>query len=119
FGIEHLPPFLALPILTTVAGGDTVSSLKLGAGIDDIRTIVSYAAGPRVSIDQSATHAHVDELAHMLNPELTWSAIETTVAPGGSCHIVTRGAGDANYTARLWEMAVSGVSRLAPFFAPW
>ncbi len=119
FGITHLPPFLKLPIMGDVAGGDTSESLKLDGGPDDVRTIVSYAANPHAAIDQSATHSHVDELARMPFAEQTWSAIETTVAPDGSCHIVTRGAGDANYVATLWAAASEGNSRLAPFFVDW
>ena len=99
--------------------GDTISSLKLSAGPDDMRTVVSYAAGPHVAIDQTATHSHVDELAHMPFPEKTWSAIQTTIAPLGSCHIVTRGAGDDNFVATLWDAADSRESRLFPFFVPW
>lgn len=51
FGLTHLPPWMQLPIMREEAGGDTVNSIKLDAGPDDIRTIVSYSAGPHVSID--------------------------------------------------------------------
>ncbi len=119
FGLTHLPAWMQLPVMGDEPGGDTVNSLKLEAGADDIRRIISYAAGPHVSIDQTATHSHVDELAHMPFPDRTWSAIQSTVAPHGSCHIVTRGAGDDNYVATLWTAAETGTSRLTPFFAPW
>ncbi len=119
FGLTHLPDWLQLPLLADEPGGDTVSSLKLEAGPDDMRTIVSYAAGPHVAIDQTATHAHVDELARMPFPEKTWSAIQSTLAPAGSCHIVTRGAGDNNFVATLWEAAEARQGQLVPFFAPW
>jgi hypothetical protein len=119
FGLTHLPKWMQLQIMRDEAGGDTVNSIKLRAGQDDIRTIVSYAAGPHVSIDQTATHSHVDELARMPFPEKTWSAIQSTVAPGGSCHIVTRGAGDDDFVCNLWEAAEAGVGQLVPFFAPW
>lgn len=39
--------------------------------------------------------------------------------PGGTCHIVTRGAGDANFVANLWEQASDGTASLYPFFAPY
>ncbi|MGD0205128.1 MAG: terminase TerL endonuclease subunit [Dehalococcoidia bacterium] len=119
FGLTHLPEWMQLRPMCDEPGGDTITSLKLFAGPDDIRTIVSYAAGPHVAIDQTATHSHVDELAHMPFPEKTWSAIQTTIAPNGSCHIVTRGAGDGNFVATLWSATESGESRLFPFFAPW
>ncbi len=119
FGISRLPDWMGPPIVAELSGGDTRQSLKLRAGPDDIRTLVSYAAGPHVGIDQSATHSHVDELAHMPYPEQTWNAIQTTIVPGGSCHVVTRGAGDDNYAAELWAAAQSGRSNLAPFFASW
>ncbi|MCC7104150.1 MAG: hypothetical protein IT307_03330, partial [Chloroflexi bacterium] len=94
FGIRHLPGWLRPRF---AAEGNTQTTIRLAMGLDDVRSIVSYASGPTVSIDQSAAHCHVDELAHMPHPEETWSAVETTVAPAGSCHIVTRGHGDANY----------------------
>ena len=119
FGLTHLPSWMQLPIMRDEAGGDTVNSVKLDAGPDDIRTIVSYSAGPHVSIDQTATHSHVDELARMPHPEQTWSAIQSTVAPGGTCHIVTRGAGADDFVSDLWEAAESGVGQLHAFFAPW
>jgi hypothetical protein len=118
FGLTHLPTWMQLPFHKEAAGGDTVNSIKLDAGPDDVRTIVSYSAGPHVSIDQTATHSHVDELARMLYPDRTWSAIQSTVAPDGSCHIVTRGADD-DFVARLWEAAEAGEGKLFPFFAPW
>lgn len=119
FGLTHLPEWMRLPILSDASGGDTAMSLKFRAGPDDVRTVVSYAAGQNVAIDQTATHSHVDELAHMLFAEQTWSALSTAVAPGGTCHIVTRGAGDSDYVPRLWAAAESGESKLVPFFAPW
>jgi hypothetical protein len=118
FGITHLPEWLGLPVLADEPGGDTMTSIILDGGLDDARTIVSYAAGPHVSIDQSATHVHVDELARMPHPEDTWSAIQSTVAPVGSCHIVTRG-NDSDYIALLWEAAESRIGQLIPFFAPY
>ena len=119
FGLTRLPTWMQLPFAEEVSGSDTRDSLKLRAGADDIRRVVSYAAGPHVGIDQTATHVHVDELAHMPSPDRTWSTIQSTLAPDGTCHIVTRGAGDDNFTARLWEAAEGGASELTAFFAPW
>ena len=118
FGILHLPAWLSFPLHGEESGADTVRSLKLDAGVDDVRAIISYAAGPHVSIDQTATHVHVDELARMAHPELTWSAIQSTVAPTGSCHIVTRG-NDDDFVSALWEAAEAGSGRLVPCFAGW
>lgn len=119
FGLTHLPEWMQLPLFADSSGGDTARSLKLRAGPDDVRIVISYAAGPNVAIDQTATHSHVDELAHMAFAERTWGALSTAVAPDGSCHIVTRGAGDADYVPTLWAAAESGESKLVPFFAAW
>ena len=118
FGLARLPPWLRLPIADG-RGSDTSRSLRLTVGPDDERTIVCYASSRRVAIDQSASHSHVDELAHMLFAEQTWSSIQTTIAPGGSVRIVTRGAADDDYVATLWEAAQLGVSRIHPVFEPW
>jgi hypothetical protein len=119
FGITHLPWYMQLSIMGDTHGGDTGDSLKLLGGPDDIRSIVSYAASPHAAIDRSATHSHVDELARMPYGESTWQSIQSTIAPGGSCHIVTRGAGDANFVASLWEQATAGTAYLYPFFAAY
>lgn len=119
FALIRLPDWMQLPLMGDEPGGDTTTSLKLRAGPDDARTILSYAAGPHVAIDQTATHSHVDELAHMPFPEQTWSAIQSTIAQNGSCHVVTRGAGDDNFVATLWEAVDGGASPFVPFFAPW
>jgi hypothetical protein len=104
-------------VLEGEAGADNSTSMKLYAGADDTRTIVSYPANNNVAIDQTGTHSHVDEFARMPGGgEALWQSVETTVAPEGSLHIVTRGAGP-NYAARLWRQALIGKSRLHPFFA--
>lgn len=117
-GLNHLPKWMRLPI-DQGRGADIDRSLRLDAGADDKREIVRYAAGASVSIDQTATHSHVDELARMPYTEQTWTAVETTISPTGTCHIVTRGAGNANYSADLWHKALAGDSDLHPFFADW
>jgi hypothetical protein len=130
FGLTHLPLFirprlLARPTDAEQAGrksrGDTLHQLQFEgqAAVDDLRTVVSYPASRDVSIDQTATHAHVDELARMPFPEKTWQAVHSTIAPGGSCHIVTRGAGEDNYAAVLWKTVEAGASELHPFFQPY
>lgn len=119
FGLTHLPPFLRLPVEIDEAGGDTTTSLKLHGGVDDTRTIVSYAANKNAAIDQVAQHSHVDELARMKWPEDTWSSVQSTVAPGGTVHVVSRGAGDGNYMTTLYESAIAGGSAFYPHFEPF
>ncbi len=118
-GLGHLPAWMQFPV-DAGRGADIDRSFRLNAGPDDKREIVRYAAGASVSIDQTATHSHVDELARMPYTEQTWTAVETTISPhGGTCHIVTRGAGNANYSADLWHKALQGDAQLVPFFCPW
>lgn len=119
FGLTHLPAWMGVNLLEDEAGGDTVGSLKFRMGEDDERTIVSYAAGKHSSIAQSCIHAHVDELARMAFPGDTWDALSSTIAPDGTCHIVSRGAGDDNFLATLWNAAVDGMSDILPFFADY
>jgi len=119
FGLKHLPPWLRPRILSGEAGGDTITSIKFLMGKDDVRSIISYTAAPDSSIESTAIHVHVDELARMAFPAKTWQAISSTVAPEGTCHIVSRGAGDDNYLAVLWEAACGGSSRYFPVFANW
>jgi len=119
FGLLHLPAWMQLPLLSEERGGDTGHSLKLYGGPEDTRRAVAYSSGKNVSIDQSCQHLHFDEFAHMEHPEITWNAARTTIAPDGTCHIVTRGAGESGYAAELWRAAESGSSQLKPFFRPW
>lgn len=119
FGIQHMPPWLGLPIMDNEPGGDTTTQLSLYGGIDDTRRVVAFAASPDAAIDVSASHSHVDELARMPWPAQTWSSVESTVAPGGTAHIVTRGAGDGNYTTELWYKAKEGASPLFCHFEPY
>lgn len=119
FGLTHLPSWLGMPILSDARGGDTATQLTLYAGPDDERQVISYAAVKNAAIDQTATHTHVDEMARMPWPEDTWSSVESTVSPGGSVHIVTRGAGDGNFTAKLYWKAKAGETPLHPHFEPF
>lgn len=119
FGLSRLPEAIRPNLLSQEAGGDTTHSLRFRLGPEDLRRIVCYPAGPHVSVDQSAQHAHVDELARMPFPDKTWPSVYSTIAPNGSCHIVTRGAGDADLVSSLWESAVNGSNQLYPFFQPW
>ena len=119
FGLRHLPPWMRWPVLEGEPGGDTTKSLKLRnpQDPDDIRSVLSYATRGHVAIEQSATHSHVDELAHMQHSEQVWSSVSTTVPEAGTIHIVTRGAGTGQYANTLWEGAAAGEGRLHAFFA--
>ncbi len=119
FGVTHLPAYLSLPIRASEPGGSTTTQFKLYGGPDDERTVVSYPAVKNAAIDQTATHSHVDELARMMWPDELWSSVESTVAPGGSVHIVSRGAGDSNAMADIWERAKTGEIPMHPHFEPW
>lgn len=123
FGLINLPDFLRVHIQTKVAGGNTAQQIIFKPSWvddpDDFRTIVSYPSTSTVSIDQSAQHIHLDEFSHLDDAEGLWGAIETTLAPGGSLHIVTRGAGEEKYSAQIWNAAVNGTISMHPLFQDW
>lgn len=118
FGLDHLPEYMRLP-LASQAGSDTLKQLIYRAGNDDLRRIISYAPTKKAAIDATALHTHVDELARMPHPEETWAAVESTVAPGGTVHVVSRGAGAQNYLTTLFHQAEDPASVLEPMFEPW
>lgn len=118
YGLLHLPAFFRVRIADE-ADSETTTTLRLVAGLEDIRTIKSYATGENVSIDMVAHHCHLDEFAHMKRHKEIWEDVQTTVAPGGTLHIVTRGAGDDAFIMELWGAAEAGEHELVPFFAPW
>lgn len=119
FGMDHLPEWMKLPKMADAPGGDTAKQVKYRAGPDDTRTVRAYAPTKKAAIDATGTHSHVDELARMPWPEDTWASVTSTIAPGGTCHIVSRGAGAANYMAQLWDQAKAGASALVPIFVNW
>lgn len=123
FGLEHLPEWMRLPVVTDEAGADNSRSMMLSAGPDDVRRVVAYNTGRSVSIDQTCNHAHLDEFARW-PAEIMWAAIQSTIAPGGSCHVVTRGAGP-NFAAKVYDSAKRGLVRsqsgqvMRTYFAPY
>lgn len=119
FGLVHLPAWLGLPIKTDEPGSDTTRSLKLDGGPDDTRSVWSYPANKDAAIDQVATHSHVDELARMPWPEDTMASVQSTVAPGGSIHVVSRGQGEGNHLTTLYRSAEAGGSAFHPHFEPF
>lgn len=120
FGIRKLPDWMRPPIYGG-PGGETTVSLILDAGPDDQRHLVSYSTRKGAAIDVTLTHAHLDELSHMLDPEAVWSSVSTVVPDNGTLHVVTRGAGLHVYTAQLWKKCRNegGDSRLWGHFASW
>lgn len=120
FGLMHLPPWFGVKIPKDEADADTTTSIRLSMRRDDERIIKSYATGENISIDQVAHHVHLDEWAHMkISKKGIWEDVQTTVAPDGTLHIVTRGAGDDADVRETWEAAERGDHELVPFFAPW
>lgn len=123
FGIQHLPASWGFAVLSDEPGGDTRTTLKVSApwsGVaGDVRTLVSYAAKPHASIAQSCVHAHVDELGHQPFAASVWGSVKSTIAPGGTVHVVSRGAGPDVYLAELWEAALQPGSGLFPLFIPY
>lgn len=119
YGLLHLPSWFGVRIPKDEADSDTTTSLRLVMGLDDERTIKSYATGENISIDQVAQHVHLDEFAHMKQKKGIWEDVQTTVAPAGTLHIVTRGAGTDTFIEDTWNGAKAGTHELVPFFAPW
>ncbi|KKL87988.1 hypothetical protein LCGC14_1929230, partial [marine sediment metagenome] len=119
FGLTHLPGWMMIAPLAAERGGDTGHSLKLRIGEDDLRTVMSYASENFGGVDATASHTHMDELWIMPHPETAWAAASGSVSPSGSMHVVSRGAGDTNFTATLYRQAETAGSLLVPYFAPW
>lgn len=130
FGLQHMEPAFGIlfvdsnerEVVAQQAGTKAFKITVVGAeGRDfgDTRNAIAYATSKNPAIDQSATHAHVDEWAHMLDPRAAWGSISTTIAPAGTCHIVTRGAGEHQDVENTWASAVGNQSQLRGFFAPW
>jgi len=109
FGLESLPPALRLPMRASA------HTLTLNAGPGDKRTVKAYPANAATR-GSTCNHAHVDELAAMVDPLKVWAAIEPTVQPGGSIHVLTTGAGPVGFAADFWRAAVAGESEFAPCF---
>ena len=124
FGLDHLPAWMRIPPRRMEAAADTSTSLRLNAGPGDTRTIVSYPSGTNVSIDQTATHAHLDEFCRWPAGEGAWKSVRSTISPAGTCHIISRGAGPG-WSARVYRNARAGElfgqdgDPFRAVFAPW
>lgn len=130
FGLRSMPSAWGIRFLASdereippdKAGTTLLRFTVLRGGIrdfGDVRTVWAYATGKFPAIDQSCQHSHIDEWAHMQSPKDVWSAVSTTIAPGGTGHIVTRGAGENKEVEDSWKAAVQRLSKLRGFFAPY
>lgn len=121
YGTTHLPEYMlhGFTLMSGEAGGDNSKQMMWRAGRDDVRRIITYAPTKNASIDQSAHHTHCDELSRMPFPTETWSAVDSTVAPGGSVHIVSRGNGADNEMTDLWNGADQPGARFVRIFEPY
>jgi len=109
FGIVRLPAWFGVTLLDREPGGNTTRSLRYRLGPDDVRTIAAYPARPGASINQSAWHVHCDELSKMQFGEGVLGGIQTTIAEGGSLHIISRGRTAEDAMAVEWERALDGM----------
>lgn len=109
FGILRLPPWFGVTLLDREPGGNTTRSLRYRLGPNDVRTIAAYPARPGASINQSAYHVHLDELSKMTWGHGVLAGIQTTIAPDGSLHIVSRGRSPDDAMAAEWERALDGM----------
>lgn len=121
YGLLHLPDYMmrTFTLATDEAGGDTQKALAFRGGPDDRRVVISYAPTKNAAIDMTSQHTHVDELARMPHAEDTWASVNSTIAPGGTMHIVSRGQGGQNYMATLWYQAEEPESAMVQVFEPW
>lgn len=123
FGLSKLPSWMGVTIER-----DNTDEIELSVAgtFDDIRTIRCFPVTEHTAIDLSLSHAHVDELSQMEHGEALWSSVNTVIAPGGTCHVLTRGRGDMVYSAQLWKEAIAAPEQLKgqhgylyPLFVPW
>jgi hypothetical protein len=89
YGLEHLLPALRLPTRALE------HSASLAAGKDDTRRIRSYPASNAIR-SGSFSHVHLDEAAAMIDFRKVWRAVEESIVPGGTCHLLTTGGGGAS-----------------------
>lgn len=110
-GIKRLPDWMQVPI-----EHETQKMIKINAGGDDIRVAEAYPSSEETAVEQSCSHAHVDEWWRMRNPAKVWQAIEPTIF--GSCHIITTGLGPVGYPAEFWKRSLANETRFHALFTP-
>jgi Terminase RNaseH-like domain len=114
FGLDRLPVFLRLPLER-----ETRQELVYAAGADDERTIVSYPMSKNTSIEETSTHAMLDEFAFWPDCETTFARLEPTfTAPGATATLVTTGNGPASFSTTLWRQCKDGDGIFEPVFLP-
>ncbi len=115
FGLNNLPVHLRLPLYKEA----TLKHLEYDSGTDDVRSISAYPTSAASSIEQSSTHAMVDEFAHMPNNEQIFGALEPTfTAPGATSELLTTGVGPADWSAEYWRQCKDGDGLHVPTFVP-
>lgn len=109
FGLDRLPEWMKLAY-----GQDNDHVLELIGETEDSRVIQAYPSDKNTAVEQSCTHAHVDEWWRMGDPQRVWQAIEPSIMR--SCHILTTGLGPVGYPADFWRRSIAGETRYRAFF---
>jgi hypothetical protein len=111
FGMSSLPEWMQLPIAHS-----TQKMMKIEAGPDDLRVCEAYPASEETAVEQSASHAHLDEWWRMRNPAKVWQAVSPSIF--GTCHIITTGLGPVGYPASFWKKTIAGETKFYGLFTP-
>lgn len=98
FGFQRLPEWMQLPIVK-----NNSMEFHISGGKEDHRVLEAYPSDEETGIGQTCSHAHVDEWWRMGNPRKVWQAIEPSVSPRGSVHLITTGLGHQGYPAEFWR----------------
>lgn len=109
---EKLPFWAQLPIKRDVDVEIVFGDEK---DTDDERTIHAYTTNSP-GRGETATHVHLDEWSDHPSPIKTWLAVEPSVAPGGTFHIVTTGQGPQNYASIYYRNCQAGRAKHVPIF---
>jgi hypothetical protein len=111
FGMSSLPEWMQLPTMHS-----TQKMMKIEAGPDDLRVCEAYPASEETAVEQSASHAHLDEWWRMRNPAKVWQAVSPSIF--GTCHIITTGLGPVGYPADFWKKTIAGETKFYGLFTP-
>lgn len=84
----------------------------------DERVVQAYATNPDSGRSQSCNHLHADEFAIVdaNKQEDLWAAMEPSIVPGGTMHMMSTGRGNANFAAQMWRDCVEGRRKIYPLF---
>jgi hypothetical protein len=115
FGLQRLPEFLRLPLER-----ETLQELVYDAGGNgDTRTLVSYPMSKSTAVEETSTHALLDEMSDWPDAEVTFQGLEPTfTAVNATSNIVTTGNGPQNWSATYWQMCKDGDGLHEPVFLP-